>query len=241
MPILAGFAFGGSGTPRDHTVPISPTSTGSYTLSGTLLQTFTTSGTYTPGVGVTSVDVVVVGGGGIGLATANSNYGGGSGGGVRVYKGVPVSAPVSVTVGGSATASSFGTLSAPAGFSASSDPVWGSGSPNLIESSDLNFRPSTGGPSPWLSNLHRPGKNGVLVNGTYYAGGGGGGSVTTGSTGASVAGGQGGGGKGSNSDGGGSPSLYASGGTNGLGGGGGGGGPGNTTGGSGVVLVFAAT
>ena len=208
----------------------------SYTIPGTIVGNFTTSGTFTPPPGVSVVHVVVVSGGGNGLDLSNTGYPGGSGGGVRVYRSVPVSGPVAVSVGGAATASSFGALTAPAGFTAT-DYLLGAGSPNLIASGIPGTRPSAGGPSPHWNDAHRPGGNGVQINGTYYAGGGGGGALNMGASGASVAGGQGGGGKGVNGNGSGSPALFATAGAPSTGGGGGGGYP-TSSGGSGRVLIF---
>lgn len=228
MPIFAGFAFGGSAAPVDHTIPAAPSTTGGYTITGTLLQTFTSSGTYTPGGGVTRVTVVVIGGGGNGGTNAGVNSwpecgAGGGGGGVRVYRNVPVSGSVSVTVGGAATASSFGALSAPGGLSGDQN----------IPGRSLNFLTSHGG--GWA----KAGQAGPVINGTAYAGGGGGGGIHPnlggGYTLSPGAGGSGGGGGGG----------YDGGGAGTAGMGGGGGGTGHTSGsaggagGSGRVMIYS--
>lgn len=233
MPILAGFAFGGNSAPVvDHTIPVAPSSNGTYTVSGTLTDTFTTSGTYTPGAGVSKVNVVVIGGGGKGgSGTSNGSGCGGAGGAVRVYNNVPVTGSVSVTVGGSETASSFGALSAPAGPSAANGSLWPG------RSAGLNYGASAGGGAGFhLSGAGQgggeAGQNGVTINGTVYAGGGGGGAYSS-----AGLGGSGGGGKARTYQG-----VAGTAGTNGLGGGGGGGG-GNTAGyngGTGRVMVFTA-
>jgi len=210
-----------------------------YTVPGTLLQTFTASGTFTPPAGITVVSVVVIGGGGTGTEGSMTGHPGGSGGGVRVFHDVPVSGPVAVTVGGSRTASSFGTLTAPGGFTAALDPIRGSGSPNLVHTADWMHRPSEGGPSGGGVGHNRAGYPGVLVNGTRYAGGGGGGYISTNGPAGNVLGGDGGGGRGQNPNGTGAADRQAQPGVNGLGGGSGGGYP-TPPGGTGRVMVFAA-
>lgn len=225
MPTLTGFAFGGGSSPVDHTIPISPDTSGNYTVSGTLIQTFTASGTYTPGVGVSRVNVVVIGGGGNGGTNAGTNHmpdcgAGGGGGAVRVYRNVPVSGTVSVTVGGATTASSFGSLSAPAGENGTSNTP--GRSPNLIK----------GAGGAWNLN----GQAGPSVNGTAYAGGGAGGGQhpNFGGPGVTSSPGAGGGGSGGFEAGGA--------GTSGTGGGGGGAGHAGGTGGaggSGRVMIYS--
>jgi len=194
----------------------------SYTVPGTLVGNVTASGTWTPPPGVTLVGVVVIGGGGTGAALDYSAGirghfpGGGSGGGVRVYRGVPVSTPVAVTIGGAGTASAFGALTAPGGNVGavnSSTP-----SPNLERGC---------GDSPLPAGY----KDGPTVNGTHYAGGGGRGSgLAEGNN--STPGGAGGGGGGSYST-----DIPPGAGTAGTGGGGGGGRYG-ALGGSGRVMIF---
>lgn len=78
-------------------------------------QVFTTSGTFTPPAGVTSIDVLIVGGGGAG-GNAGSTGGGGGGGEVRWETGVSVtpSVPVTITVGSGGPAAS-GTAVGPSG------------------------------------------------------------------------------------------------------------------------------
>ena len=145
------------------------TASDAYTVPGTLIANMTTSGTFTPPAGVTLVSVVVVSGGGdgFGYVSGDAGSGGGGGGGVRVYRGVPVSGPVSVLVGGQATASAFGALTAPAGDSGR----------NLWPGRGWNWN----GTSMGGAGRFQPGTDGPQVNGTYYAGGGGGGGYPPGS------------------------------------------------------------
>lgn len=226
----------------------------SYTVPGALVQDFTASGTFTPPAGVSVVHVVVVGGGGKGGDCGRQAgvlptqwVGGGGGGQVVVYRDVPVSGPVTVTVGGSGTASSFGGITANAGRTVQPyEPGvnfpgigWG---PNLEGSGGSPIRSSDypGGvpATPWPTN----GWNGIRVNGTWYGGGGGGSSYYT----TRHAGGAGGGGGGAWTRSTTPPQdMPALPGTNGLGGGGGGGGSYSNgpeliggLGGSGRVMVF---
>lgn len=213
MPTLTGFAFGTSAPQANPNIPVFPDTSGNYTLPGALLQTFTVSGTYTPGAGITRVDVVVIGGGGSG------SWGGGSGGGVRTYRSVPVSGPVTVTVGGAGTATTFGTLSAPGGISGESP--WGARSPNPLASA------GGGGANSGAQN----GQAGITVNGTSYAGGGGGGGDNNIMNPVTASGGAGGGGAGR--------AYTGDPGGAGFGGGGGGGrGGGGGLGGSGRVMIY---
>lgn len=240
---MPSFGSGISGKKIIETLPsnynIAPDSSGNYTVPGTLVQTFTTSGTYTPGSGVTKVNVVVIGGGGNGNNGGNFNFincggtrggGGGAGGAVRVYLNVPVSSPVSVTIGGAGTQSSFGSLTAAGGQSAS----------GVLPGISSNPLKSKGGAGGIVTISETQGQSGPLINGTAYAGGGGGGNWST-SFGYSQPGGAGGGGAGrGNGNGGyGIPAVSAAPGTAGTGGGGGGGS--NTTAGSGAtgrVMIF---
>jgi hypothetical protein len=212
----------------------------SYTVPGTLVQDFTTSGTYTPAPGVSTVHVAVIGGGAGGCYYSGSTYSGGSpggsGGGVRIYRNVPVTGPVAVTIGGSNTGSSFGALTAPAGYRA---PDGGAGvalavwSPNCVATDTSTRRVSCPGYSVHTMQGWGSGYDGVQINGTYYAGGGGGGAVQNGGT--RGLGGQGGGGHGVMFGG----STPPTNGANGLGGGGGGGSyTGTTLGGSGRVMIY---
>ena len=214
------------------------TASDEYIIPGTLIGDFTTSGTFTPPAGVTVVHVAVIGGGAAGCYYGGSTYTGGtpggSGGGVRVYRTVPVSGPVAVTVGGSNTGSAFGALTAPTGWRAPNDhngvalAVW---SPNVVATDTDTNRVSCPGYSIRTMSIWGSGYDGVKINGTFYAGGGGGGAVNNG--GALGKGGAGGGGSGV---------LYGGAnpgrpGVNGLGGGGGGD-SGNPGGGSGRVMVW---
>lgn len=223
------------GPAQDPAIPAAPTATnGSHTLSGTLIQTFTASGTFTPPAGVTRVDIVVIGGGGNGDYTGEyyRGNGGGSGGSVRVYRNVPVTGNVSVTVGGAATASSFGSYSASAGQSGSG---FTGGRADALRGVSDGGNEGTG--------ANAAGKAGVTVNGVTYGGGGGGGGAFGDNTPAGAAG-AGGGGAGArmnmNTGGG---SAAGTGGANTGGGGGGGSSGGNpaAAGGSGRVMVFTAT
>ncbi len=208
----------------DYTLAYPPDAgtSATWTIPGTLQATFTTSGTYTPAAGVSTVHVLVVGGGGNGGngADPGGGGGGGTGGGVRVYRSVPVSGDVTVTIGGPGTASSFGALSSIGG---SNGGTLFPGRFLTLASGGVGKQSSGGSPSGGMS--------GYRVNGTDYAGGGGGGGSTSG-----AGGGSGGGGTGSSS------AALGTNGTNGLGGGGGGGGStGNNagrSGGSGRVMIW---
>jgi hypothetical protein len=219
----------------------------SYIIPGTLISNYTASGTFTPPAGVTLVHVAVISGGGQGGdrgfagSTEYCNGAGGTGGGVRVYRDVPVTGPVAVTIGGSMTASSFGALTAPAGRTPGTA-TWTPDSLNgSIPAQSPNFDASAGGGlilGSWNNTvLYALGQDGVQINGTHYAGGGGGGGGHPQYNNVG-AGGAGGGGKGGTRQ----DALPAAG-TNGLGGGGGG--KSHTTGngsgglgGSGRVMIW---
>jgi hypothetical protein len=232
----------------DRPYPFDYGTTNTYTIPGSLIQTFTTSGTYTPGAGVTAVDVVVIGGGGQGGnrttgGTTSFNGGGGSGGGVRVYRNVPVTegVGVAVTVGGSGTESLFGALAAPGGNAAAYSWYVASGAGPGISPNGTGA--SAGGYYYYFSNtagadLWR-GQDGVLVNGTRYAGGGGSGGWSLLDSNVTGTGGAGGGGLGGRRHTANPPTA----GTNGYGGGGGGytydsGGGAGPLGGSGRVMIY---
>lgn len=249
VPLEFGTPTGG-GEPADPSVPICPDVDGSYTIPGTLIGDYTASGTFTPPPGVTVVHVAVISGGGQGgdRGWAGSadycNGAGGTGGGVRVYRDVPVSGPVAVTIGGAGTESSFGNLTAPAGRRPGTATWLGVYTWNgSIPAQSPNLDASGGGGlnlGAWNNeNPYANGQPGVQINGTYYAGGGGGGGGYNyyGSVGY---GGSGGGGRGGTRDTG--TQWYAQPGTNGLGGGGGGAshtmGVAPGVGGSGRVMVF---
>jgi hypothetical protein len=231
----------------DRPYPFDYGTTNTYTIPGSLIQTFTTSGTYTPGVGVTAVDVVVIGGGGNGgsrtfVQADPINGAGGTGGGVRVYRNVPVTegVGVAVTIGGAGTASSFGALTAPGGKGGNYSWLGHSGggsapSPNGPDASSGGFYyyySNTNGADYWR------GQPGVQINGTYYAGGGGGGGWSALDNNVTGSGGAGGGGLGGRRHTGNAPTA----GTNGLGGGGGGSsydsGTAAQPGGSGRVMIY---
>jgi hypothetical protein len=237
--------------PYNAPFPPDPASSG-YTIPGTLVDTITASGTWTPPAGVSLVHVVLVGGGGTGGDTGQSG-GGGTGGGVRVFRNIPVSGDIPVVVGGPETATIWdGSLTAPAGrrggtmdnANGNTFHTWNL-SPNASQSTTdyvlLGYGTAWG--SAW-DNPTTAGGDGVQINGTYYAGGGGGsGSGGNANGGAGGAGGGGQGGHGYPSGGGLRPTT---GGTNGLGGGGGGRYKYNTSndypagvGGSGVILVYS--
>ena len=204
----------------------SVTPSNSYTIPGTLVQEFTTTGTFRPSAGATLVHVAIIGGGGNGGVPAGSGHGsGGSGGGIRVYRNVPISEPVIIVVGAANTASSFGGLEAPSGLNGGvSNPGlsrgWESAGGGGVGEARGSYQPSF------------PGQDGTLVNGTFYGGGGGGGGFGMGQGG--KPGGAGGGG-------GGGTSVSGGNGSNGYGGGGGGAGgagdPGGN-GGTGRVMIW---
>ena len=138
------------------------TASDAYTVPGTLIADMTTSGTFTPPAGVTVVHVVVIGGGGNGGGAGQFICGGGGGGQVVVGRGVPVSADVTVVIGGQQSPTSFGSLSALPGGTANQ---WAPGiSPNPLGRGNGG----TGG------DFYVPASAGPTVNGTHYAGGGGG-------------------------------------------------------------------
>ena len=236
----------------------------SYIIPGTLIADFTTSGTFTPPAGVTLVHVAVIGGGGNGEASPaygqqNQYFGSArGGGGVRVYRDVPVSGDVAVTVGGPETESTFGALTAPGGHrgkqinygygvggrSVNQTPAGfpGEGGAKIIDTpiTDANLQA--------VREANRLGTHGPTINGTHYAGGGG--AVLRDSPSyiwpnatppPEVVGGDGGGGRGDfirNR----STWYNAANGTNGTGGGGGGRfqtGPAATLGGSGRVMIWS--
>lgn len=203
-----------------------------WTIPGTLQQTFTTSGTYTPAAGVSTVHVAVISGGSPGDANnGNSGGNGGAGGNVAIYRNVPVSGDVTVTIGGQSTTSSFGSLTALGkasllpGFTYRNQAAvlaQGVGQGGLGSSYN-----SSGYPAAAV------GVAGVLINGTRYVGGGGGGTYAA----TYPPGGAGGGGHG-----GAAFKGNATSGTNGYGGGGGGapgGSPGLGAGGSGRVMIWS--
>lgn len=205
-----------------------------WTIPGTLQQTFTTSGTYTPAAGVSTVNVAVIGGGGNGATPGGNNSGGGgAGGGVRVYRNVPVSGPVAVVVGGSGTGSSFGALTAPGG--GTTDP-YGLGA-HEVGGFGKNFSTVSNGGLGYTQFMTggSPGFDGALINGTYYAGGGGGFRNVSNQW--KQLGGRGGGGNSGTFD---APGYIATNGTNGFGGGGGGTNYGAAkVGGSGRVMIWS--
>lgn len=234
------------------------TASDAYTVPGTLIHDFTTSGTFTPPAGVTEVNVVIIGGGRTGgtggTLYIQPAYGwnghvvgeyqgrGGNGGDVRVFNRVQVTQPIAVTVGGAGEASSFGTLSAKPGapFTGYGWQVSPSGNPNCSIGGVGGFASGTNDnlpPQNGAGGAH--GAEGPTVNGTHYAGGGGGGGRSA-RGGTRGAGGAGGGGDGYWNDNNTNPGEP---GTPGTGGGGGGGGrrgdvfPGGL-GGSGRVMVF---
>jgi hypothetical protein len=220
IPDLGGTPNWQDSWPAGAAFPSDPNSA-DYTIPGTLVDTITASGTWTPPAGVSLVHVLVVGGGG--APTTSNDRGSAAGGEVVVFRNVPVSGDVPVTIGAQATASMFGALTARAGRSPISQSCtgglgWG------IESR------GTGGSTNSLQNSNdppaTPGVDGVAVNGVYYGGGGG----TVAYSGAFLPGGQGGGGDSTNN-------MQ---GVNGLGGGAGyknGAFP-NARGGSGRVMIW---
>lgn len=211
VPLEFGTPTGG-GEPADPSVPVGPDVDGSYTIPGTRIWDFSTSGTFTPPAGVTLVHVMVVTGG----RSNGGTYGGGCGGGVRVYMDVPVSGPVDVIIGGQDTASSFGALTAPLP------------TPNVhnyCSGWSANLQASGAGSGNMDFGAPAPGQNGVAIHADapgfpnpFYMAGGGGGSVGKYSATAGAPGGSGGGGSGSSAQ-----WNTAANGANGYGGGAGGG------------------
>jgi hypothetical protein len=128
-------------------------------------QVFTSSGTFTVPTGVTTVKVTVVGGGGNGGASSGATFsycGGGGGGGlsVRYVTGLTPGGTQTVTVGGVAGTSSFGS-----------------------------FASATGGASVAGNDNAAGAAGGTGSSGTYNIAGGAGGTGTTGSSGAGGGGG----------------------------------------------------
>ena len=207
------------------------TASDSYAVPGTLIANMTTSGTFTPPPGVTVVHVAVIGGGTNGYAgDGNTGMPGGGGGTVRVFRGVPVSDVVTVTIGGANTGSSFGALTAPSRLEV--DPLGRIPAQATCNMDGIGY----GGNGAWTAAPNAAGRAGVQINGTYYGGGGGGGQRNESGSGFLAPGGAGGGGAGGNYN------NAAGAGAGGTGGGGGGngtisGGPGGP-GGSGRVIVF---
>lgn len=230
--------------------------------NGYVVHTFTSSGTFTPPPGVTSVDVLVVaGGGGGGRGGPNAGGGGGAGGMVEQTN-VTVAGPVTVTVGGGGAGGSGGNnavdfgdngqnsvFSSPSAVTAVGGGGGGSGSGTSATSREGRDGGSGGGGGGGDSN----GENGAPGAGTggqgnsggtgngrstsgQRSGGGGGGAGAAGTTGVNSTGGAGGAGATSALFGG----TYAGGGgganTPAAGGSGGGGaGTDNTVGGSGTA------
>ena len=251
MLMLATFLVGVSGAQIAWAAaPCTPTivSTGGY-----IVDSFTATGTctWTPPVGVTSVDVLVVGGGGGGGWNSGS---GGSGGGVTSVNSQPITGAIDITVGTGGTgggllvanapttggASSFGEITAvggPAGLNfTASYPM---ASPGGVNGHGAGGTGSSDGASGHGSYANGgPGDTGVAsaITGalTYYGGGGGGGGWTGQGKPYGGAGGAGGGGKGSDGAG---PAIA---GTANTGGGGGASGANNVlggAGGSGIVII----
>jgi len=236
---LGSTQIGGEPPAIDPELPIAPNNAdGSFTVSGTLVQDFTASGTFTPSPGVTKVNLVLVGGGAPGITSVGglnsdeSSRGGGSGGQVLVFLNYPISAPVSVVVGAASSSTSFGPLVA-----------LGGQSPFYTRDGGRSSMPLAigdgGTPTGAFDSRPRAGSNGTVVNGVYY--GGGGGAGFRGNPSGNPAGGLGGGGRGAHFNSSSGVGAAALSGTNGTGGGGGGGTTSQATagaGGSGRVLVF---
>lgn len=222
------------------------------TYSGYIVFKFTASGTLNVGAGAPgTADAFVLGGGfsgSPGQPAPNDGSPGGAGGagGRRVASpGVAITGgtPVSVTVGGAASNSSFGPISSGPGPTGGSGGSGGAGS--QYNPSNNGLPGASGGTGP--SNLYETGSNQAYGGG---GGGGGGGGIPSGGN---------GGGGGANGGGGGGRGAYLAipapfpngspggGGAVNTGGGGGGGGGGFTnnaqnvgsgaSGGSGVVIV----
>ncbi|MDQ0248349.1 hypothetical protein J2W22_000396 [Sphingomonas kyeonggiensis] len=177
---------------RDERVAPTGTSGGGSGTAGGLvgIQTFTSSGTYTPSAGTASVVVELVGGGGAGggcAATSGAQGSAGSGGSSGSYArarlttgfaGLAVTvgaggAPSSAAARGNAgSASSFGTLvTAPGGLG---------GMPGYATSPGIIVGGSDAGPASTGGNLvntaGNPGDHGLVIGLTAVVGGNGGGS-----------------------------------------------------------------
>ena len=221
-----------------------------YTLTGALIATITASGTWTPPAGVSAVTVVVVGGGGSGQGGGNPDstwYSGGEGGtGAEVVVAhLDLLDPVSVTIGGPNTASSFGSVTARQGRAQQGYRWWGAGVTPAPDPVPWYLAGSRGGAAGWRISpstgtfAGTPGQDGVTINygpaSVILAGGGGGG----GPSGPVASGGAGGGGTAGEAWGVGANATPSTGGGGGGGSGATGGGAGaGGLGGSGVVLVF---
>ena len=164
------------------------------TVNAPVVQTFTSSGTFTVPSGLTSVDVLVVGGGG---GSAHHHDGGGGGGGLIYRPGFPITpaSPISVTIGnggiggpqGSGTTgqdSVFSTLTAKGGGSgtpgAPNTGVGGSGAGGNHSPSNQSGRPGTQPTQPGDSGTYgfgNPGGNGFYTSPPTGAQGGGGGGA----------------------------------------------------------------
>ena len=151
--------------------------------------TFKQDGSFTPGTGMTNIDLFMVGGGGAGGISFNYNGSGGGGGGGIIQKSIEVipSKEYNITIGsgGVNTATkngevitsnnangnntTFGDITAPGGNQ-------GSNGTNVVipGSSAISGQGGQGGQGLSVNGVAMPGVVNILSN--YYGGGGGGGS-----------------------------------------------------------------
>jgi hypothetical protein len=156
------------------------------------VQVFTSSGTFTVPAGITRAKVTVVGGGGSGAAGAGGG-GGGGGTAIEIVTGLTPAGTVTVTVGGVAGTSSFGSYCSATGGATVASITGGAG--GVGSGGDINLSGSggggggtgsgfsvygTGGSSSFggggYGNINAAGGNG----GNYGGGGAGGGGVGAG-------------------------------------------------------------
>ncbi|MCB1665795.1 MAG: hypothetical protein KDI28_08420, partial [Pseudomonadales bacterium] len=183
---------------------------GSISTSGDyVIHTFTSSGTFTPPPGITSVEVLVIGGGGGGPRTAGGTGGGGGGaGGVISNSAVTISGATTVTVGAAGAGATSNSTNGGSGgnsvFAASSGTLTAVGGGGGGTGTSNGLSGGSGGGGGASNNTSRAGGsatsgqgfNGGTSFGTNTnngrAGGGGGGAGAVGVNGANQSGGAGG-------------------------------------------------
>ena len=135
------------------------------------VQVFTSSGTFTVPAGITRAKVTVVGGGGSGAAGAGGG-GGGGGTAIEIVTGLTPGGTVTVTVGGVAGTSSFGSYCSATGGATVASIVGGAG--GVGSGGDINLSGSGGGGGGTTGGFSVYG-----IGGSSSLGGGGYGGVNT--------------------------------------------------------------
>ncbi len=178
LPVPVAFASGGTITYTDSS-GLNPRSSPAY-VGGYVVETFTTSGTFTPPAGVSTVDYLIVGGGGGGGSYINSFTGGGGGGGGGMLTGsvsVSSGSPYTVTIGAGA-AGGTGGVSGSKGSDSSFNGLTSVGGGGGGGSSAVGAAGGSGGGGGGLSAIAGgSGTAGQGNNGATSGGGGGAGSV----------------------------------------------------------------